>query len=230
MGKPTTSKATRKISKKMTRVAGDAQAGTADGEGIVPDAVVPAPLAQDHLQTRRERMLKRVFSKKSTSEVSTGGKKRIAPKQRKDKATVVVDDAVTGDSTGDNDGVDTIERRGRRQLARTTEDRIAQSAVRVATKQAAVTAAAAAAAAAPLLRKTSMNLSNVARHDLFVNELNLFNHVSSMPQFTEDPFTAIQKHLDATLKKLQPQTTDIGRAPPSTMPPSFHRARVGRRV
>lgn len=83
------------MTKKMTRVV-SAESGDADAamtSGVVPDAVVPTALPADHLQTRRERLLKKAFAAKRASRAS-GEKKQT--QQKASKKLVV-----KGDSSSD---------------------------------------------------------------------------------------------------------------------------------
>lgn len=206
MGKPVAeSRSARKMVRKMKRVV-DGSSGSKESSGDVPEDVVPQPIPDSHLQTKRERMLKKIFSKKST-DAATGVKKKTtsavsssgptakstSKTQRGKKApTVVV-------STNDNEGEGAAPTSTRKEL---------RSVMLAAKKQLNKEAN---AKIQPMQKKTSLNLSNAARHNLFVSELNTFNQVVNHPAFVADPYGSLQQHLDSTARKLQPQTPDYGR-------------------
>lgn len=202
MGKPV-NKVSRKLSKKMSRVTGgtaedDTQAQPAASSSGVPAQAVPTDIPNEvHLQTRREQLLKKIFAKKSNDK--DGGVK----KKRSERESTIV-------SKKDEDV------RIPKSVKKTKKDleAVGRQALAKAQKE-----------PEHMQLKTSLNMKSAARHDLFVKELNLFQHVSQMPHFVEDPFAAIQQHLDSTMKKLVPQTADVGRRPAGQAPPFNPRQR-----
>ncbi|CUG89484.1 Hypothetical protein, putative [Bodo saltans] len=195
MGKPV-NKVSRKLSKKMGRVVG----GSADDQNNnashdaqpsssgVPAQAVPAEIPTEvHLQTRRERLLKKIFAKKSTEKEGGAKKKRV---ERNTESTTVVskDQTERAASKSNSKRRELAEAVGRQVIAKVAQEQ-------------------------PMQVKTSLNMKSGVRHDMFVRELNLFHNVTQNAAFVEDPFGAIQQHLDSTMKKLVPQTADVGRRP-----------------
>jgi hypothetical protein len=191
MGKPV-NKVSRKLSKKMGRVVSGSddtnttsQSNAPLSSSGVPAQAVPAEIPTEvHLQTRRERLLKKIFAKKS-SDKEGGAKKKRA--DRSTESTVVSKDEPERSATTSK----------RRELAEAVGRQVLAKAPQEP----------------PMQVKTSLNMKSGVRHDMFVRELNLFHNVSQNAAFVEDPFGAIQQHLDSTMKRLMPQTADIGRRP-----------------
>jgi hypothetical protein len=189
--------------KKMSRVIGASSdtpaphttAAAASASGV-PRAVVPAPLpTNEKLLTRREILLKKSFARRDKQRDDGEKKKaamssKAAPSSGKKKKvltragqpTKVVADGSSG----------TVSSRGGVQA------KLVGSAVQAVTKL----------QSNPI---TTHNLSAARRHDFFVKELNQFNKVLAQPAFIQDPFAAIESHLDATMRRLKPQTVDYGK-------------------
>lgn len=210
MGKPVLDPKSRKLARKMKRVLQD---GDTESSGDPAPTATPAAIPENvQLQTKRERLLKKIYAKKSAPGVGSGVSSaataksaksaKVAkastvggvPKKRKTKE--IVAPATSGNNEEDNDGA------AGEPTTRKMTTALERAALKVAAKQ-----------QQPMQRKTSLNLSSAARHDLFVSELNLFNQVANQPSFVSDPYGNLQAHLDATLRRLQPQTQDIGRRP-----------------
>lgn len=239
MGKPTDNKIERKLKRKMGRVIAreggdDVVVGSSSQEisgGDIPLQAVPKPIPSEvHLQTRRERLLKKIYAKKSgggaagtassgadsnEKKVSGGGVKKKLSSAKKTKVAVIKDN---DDETNDGEKRST-------KLSRTKKAPKGTTDVGAISRQVVAKSAALASTGPNMQRKTTLNLKSAARHDIFVRELNLFHHVSQLPAFTEDPFGSMQQHLDNTMFRLRPQTPDIGRRDPALQPPSRHQHR-----
>lgn len=207
MGKPALNKVGRKIAKKIERVT-DAESTQAVGEGVVPAEALPAPIPEEHLMTKRERMLKKVFAKKSNSTQAvkkTSSKKKATTTVLKDADEEADDTTANDEGFGEDHQPSTSNSvvSGMRKLKGMKLDGAVRAAAAKLTRE---------QQQQPVQQtKTSLNLSSAQRHDMFVSELNLFNRVNQMQAFQDDPFGSIQQHLDSTMRKLQPQTDNVGR-------------------
>ena len=216
MGKPT-SKLGRKLTKKMDRVvsrsndadesANHTTSSSSPSSSTVPSAALPVSIPTDvSMMTRRERMLTSAFAKKEKSQSIKAQKKAVSLRGsdsgsssglakklsgKKSSATVV-------EHNGDEDGTAQKKRIG--SLLQASKQHPSE---RRNTSNHASTPGG----------RSMLKASAAQRHDAFVKELNLFTRVSQMPAFQQDPFAAIETHLDATMSTLKPQTADIGRRP-----------------
>lgn len=208
MGKPT-SKLGRKLTKKMDRVvsrcnadeSGSSVAQSSSSTAAVPQAALPASIPTDvSMMTRRERMLTSAFAKKEKTRsikerklAATSGDKATSKRGdgRQKKTTVVDVEDSEGGSKKKMIGA-LLKKSTQRQPTERHDSRNHESNPG---------------------GRSMLKASAAQRHDAFVKELNLFTRVSQMPTFQQDPFAAIETHLDATMSTLKPQTADIGRRP-----------------
>lgn len=175
----------RKLAKKVSRLGETSEAALSAG--------TPAPLPAAHLQTRRERMLKKSLgvARRAADSSKATGKRRVDSRPERAAKTVA---APAGAAP-----------RGRPQK-------------RQRGAAAAVDPAVARVSLAQLSRRmrdnqSIQNLHAATRLRVFNAEVTQMNMVREHPAFAADPVAAIQQHLEATMARLQPQTPDYGRAP-----------------
>lgn len=219
----TTSKAQRKLTKKITRISG--------GEGIDASAFPPT-----HLQTKQEAKIaktllgggvgssdlgsvnhndnhnadasstsrskkaldrKRMSAVKSSKAKTSGGNKRSGAHDSNE------DDSTSNTNSHDM-SEDAIARRVGRHVkgggggggAASSGGIVVKTRVKSRTRE-----------LRALRGGASERMARV--HD----ELDLFDRIVNVPEFAADPFAAIQEHLAATMEVLHPLTADVGRVP-----------------